>query len=268
MIVLADTEEGDVWLDFTASPFPVGYLPPPARGIDALVVVGEQGTWKTTPEDVPLQSCISSMTRVSIAASGLLSGESSLRYTGDWGFSGAGRFSTKRGADLKDALEDEIHGFLDAVTLDSCRLAFLSKSAPEVTLIADFEDESRVVRVDDKMVVKPDFVESLIHNFVSMQGRTERQLPLVVPFGWQQRDTTSIAMPPGWTVDRLPLDARSRGRYGTYAMSVREKDGRILIVREQTVESTRIPAAKFPDFVDFWTKARRNTTQEIVLKKM
>ena len=268
MIVFAETEGGELWLDFTASPFPVGYLPPPDRGIDALVVAGKEGLWKTTPEGTPLETCISSMTRVSATPIGGLSGESAFRYTGDWGFLEAGRFSAKGGADLVEAVESEVHGFLDAARLDSCRLALLSKSPPEVRLVADFSDESRVVRVDDKLVVKPDFVRSIMHGFVSAQSRAERRFPLALPFGWRQRDTTAVVIPGGWAVDKLPMDVSASGRYGSYSVSARERDGHILLISDQSIKRLEIPAFEFGEFIDFWTKANRGASQELVLKKL
>jgi hypothetical protein len=268
MIVFAETEGGEIWLDFTAAPFPVGYVPPADRGIDALVIMGKQGTWKTTPEGAHLETCISSMTQVSATPTGGLSGESAFRYTGDWGFLEANRFSAKGGTDLAEAVEKEVHGFLDAAVLDSCRLAFLRKSPPEVALVAGFSDDSRVVRVDDKLVIKPDFVNSLMHGFVSGQSRTERRFPLVLPFGWRQRDTTTVMIPQGWVVDKLPIDINSSGRYGAYAVSARERDGHILLISDQSIKNIEIPASEFEDFIDFWTKAKRGANQEVILKKL
>jgi hypothetical protein len=75
-------------------------------------------------------------------------------------------------------------------------------------------------------------------------------------------------MPEGWVVDTMPVDAMSRGPYGSYSVHAREKDGRILMISEQSIANIEISPRRFPDLVDFWTKARRNATQEIVLKKL
>ncbi|MFZ1947472.1 MAG: hypothetical protein WAW06_07975, partial [bacterium] len=260
-------DSGGLWLDLTAAPFTVGYLPPPDRGANALVVEGDDAVWKTIPEAMPIETRISSRTEITVDPSGNLTGRSLVTHTGDWGFMATRRLAAMSGSDLRQEIEDMMRGYLGGAALDSCRVASLDKSALQCAVAADFEASSPAVVVGSNMVIRPDFVSSMLFEFVDMQGTSERRVPVCLPFAWVEADTMSLEIPAGWAIEKLPFTARSSDMLGSYSVSAAADSGKIVVVAERRLGCAEIGTDRFKEFVEFWTRAKQMAAQEIVLKR-
>jgi transglutaminase-like putative cysteine protease len=268
MIVYARTSDGDIWLDPTAAPFPLGYLPPPVRNIEALVVQGEDPFWQRTPEIAAFPALRTSRTAVSISPAGAIEGRSRVSYRGDFGQLYAGQFVGKRDMDLPEAIESDLAPHFPNAALEACELAGSQASPPLVALSARFTKPSAGIVIDQKMAFKLDFAVPIAWQLADLPRAGGRRFPLSFPHTWTEVDTIVVRIPDGWEVHQLPVDLRVGNRFGSCSLTCSEGVGECVIVRKHQLNVDAVDGQEYEDFVEFWANARNLMSKEVVLRRM
>jgi hypothetical protein len=258
-------EDGDLWLDPTVAPCPIGYLPYSDRGVDALVIRGGQGLWKCTPSTTPVNSLRSSWTSLHLDERGDIEGSSSVKYEGDAALYRLDQFRRLNKLETLDAVEDIVKMYIPGAAIDSCSLDRLDRSNLQVNMSAAYEKTAAGTRLDDRMVVRLDFPElAMVRLAEGLGGTAERRYPLWLAHSLTERDTVLLQTPAGWEVESLPDDAEAEAGYGSYRFEYITGE-QIMIIREACLTVDTIEQADFKDFIDFWAEAGRRAGKQIVL---
>ena len=268
MIVYVETADGEVWLDPTAAPCPVGYLPEMVRDLDALVIKGKKGVWKRTPDTTPYGSARTTVTEITLEATGKLKGECRTTYTGDLGVERKRSYGEKSRSELGEKVEEDVASCFRDVSLDTCLLVNIGEVDPVVTISGRFTKPSAAIRLEDRMVLRLDFLRPMVAGLAEMPRGTERKYPLWVPFAFEEIDTVRVRVPAGWEVAELPMDVSSPAKYGSYDLSCIRRDQSVIVVIRNRLAAGEYQGERFNGFLDFWSQARERTSQDIVFKKI
>jgi hypothetical protein len=268
MIVYVETDEGEVWLDPTAAPCPVGYVPEMARDLDALVIRGKEAVWKHTPAGSPYGSTRATATEITITPTGMLEGDCRTTYIGDMGVERKRSYAQKSATELGETIEEDIASCFRDVSLDTCSLVGMDEVLPVVRIAGHFTKPSAAIRLGDRMVLRLDFLRPMVAGLAEMPRGSDRKYPLWVPFAFEEIDTVRISLPTGWDVAELPMDVASPAEYGSFSLSCARYGGDVVVVIRNKLEAGEYQGDGFDDFVDFWTRARERTSQDLVLKKI
>lgn len=267
MIVYVESEDGDIWLDPTAAPCPVGYVPPVERDVDALVLKGKTAVWKRIPAETPYGSTRTTATTVALAPTGMLKGESRTVYSGDMGIERKRSYSDKGASELVETLEHDVGSCFRDVSLDTCALVGMDEVEPVVRIKGKFTKPSAAIRLEDRMVLRLDFLRPMVAGLAEMPRGSDRKYPLWVPFTFEEIDTLRVEVPGGWEVMDVPMDVSSSGKFGSYRLSCsREEDDVVVVIRNE-LAAGEYQGNRYTDFIDFWSQARERTSQDIILKK-
>lgn len=268
MIVYVDSDGEDVWLDPTAAPFPLGYLPPMVRDTDALVIRGKEAVWKHIPAVTPFGSMRTTTTSLTVTPTGMLTGDFRTVYTGDMGVERKWSYAGKGSRELMEALEEDAVSCFREVSLDTCAVAGMDRPDPAVTISGKFRKPSAAIRLEDRMVLRLDFIKPMVAVMAELPRASERRFPLWVPFAFEEIDTLRIGVPAGWEVAALPMEVSSADRYGSYRFSCSREGRYIVAVVHNELEAGEYQGNRYKDFIDFWTRARESVSQDVVLSKM
>jgi hypothetical protein len=266
MIVYIPDGRSGIWVDPTAAPCPLGYLPPPDRDVEALVIKDTEALWLRTPDSTPFGCKRSAVTRIILDSLGNMRGTLTADFSGDFGFRLRNLLSGMRGDDLARAVESEIGSYLTDVSLSSCEAIPADRDLPVVTLRADFERPRAAVAIDDRLAIRLDFLHPLTTRLASIPKGSGRTYPLRFYTGWTEEDTVYIEIPEGWEVVKVP--GEWSGDRGQAAYSIRAfHDGRkITVITRHSIEPSQVRRREFEDFTAFWAEARTRSCGDIVLR--
>jgi hypothetical protein len=268
MIVFVKSDDGDLWLDPTAAPCPVGYVPEMVRDLDALVLIDKDGVWKHTPSMSPYGSTRATLTEITLGPTGMLEGECRTTYSGDMGLVRKRSYAERSPSELGERVEEDIAACFRDVSLDTCWLVGMEEVDPVVRISGHFTKPSAVVRLGDRMVLRLDFLRPMMAGLAEMPRGSERKYPLWIPFGFEEIDTLRIHIPAGWEVAELPIDAASPSKYGAYGVSCAQEGDAVVVLIRNKLTAGEYQGDRFRDFVDFWLQARERAGGDIVFRKL
>jgi hypothetical protein len=268
MIVYIDSDEGDLWLDPTAAPYPLGYVPSVERDVDALVIHGKDPVWKRIPATTPFGSMRTTTTSITVAPTGLLTGEFRTVYSGDMGVERKRSYARQGSKELLETMEDDATACFRDVSLDTCALAGMDGVEPVLRLLGRFTKPSAAIRLEDRMVLRLDFLKPMVAAMAELPKGSERKFPLWVPFSFEEIDTLRVEIPAGWDVATLPMDVSSADKYGSYRVSCSQEGGNVVIVVRNELAAGEYQGNRYVDFIDFWSRARERLSQDIVFRKL
>jgi len=267
MIVLVSTDQGDIWLDPTAAPCPIGYLPSEDRGVDALVIDGKQAYWKHIPEESVFPCLGLTKSELLLNSSGDCQGSGTVTLCGDLAFEFA---SAVRGADPTHrarVAEERIRSYFGDVTFDSCAIVNVDEQQVRVCLSTLFSKSGAVIRIDDKLAFKPEVFRGLSSSLAGLPLAAGRTFPLWFPTCLEERDTIRIEAPAGWIAEKVPMGVNMDTDFASYRITT-EARGRIVeIVIHSRQKAGQVPSVRIGDFVEFWSRARDLIRREIVFKR-
>jgi hypothetical protein len=268
MIVYVEGCDSTWWLDPTVAPCPLGYLPYPDRGVEALVVKPDGFLWAQTPGVSPFGSTRSTRTLISLSPDGTMLANTVLKYEGDFAAPMTRSLDQLSKGDLQAEIEDRAKSYLLGVNLSGCDVVSIRPSPPRVVLAAQYTKPSGAVCLGDRMALKLDFLSPLALTFAEMGTARERKYPLWFPYPWAEFDTVCVEGPSGWVPYGLPDDLRSSAGYGSCDISYSLAGNQVLVVRRFALSGDVIEPESFSRFVEFWQMARDRAIKEIAFRKM
>lgn len=268
MIVYSPAGGRDLWIDPTAAPFEVGYLPPVDRDANALVIRGQDGLWKRTPASSGMGSMRSSNSFLRLESDGSLGGKTTVSYRGDIGYEVASWLSSMSKSERQTAIEREIRSLCSGIDISACNLTVLERRIGSVSVESDLHKESAGVDLDNEFVLRVDFIRPWIWEFAELPTAHKRKFPLMFPFRHMESDTVSIELPEGWRLAKLPRAVKTDSDYGVCSMQCSYSQERVVIVYTSGFKSLQFTAGDFDDFVAFWTEAKQNLSLDLILKKI
>jgi hypothetical protein len=242
---------------------PVGDLPEGLQGSLALILAGDDGTLSRMPVTPPEANKLDRRTEMTLDALGNLQGIIRERSVGQ---AAVGERALKRRLsppDYNKRIEEWI--------VRGISTARLSKITP-VDKIAEGRFDLDVelsapayaqLMQDRLMIFKPAVVSRLNSLWLTEPTRTS---PVVLdPYSFSE--TSTIKLPPGFTVDEIPDAVNLETSFGKYSNSYEVKDGNLNFTRNMVLNAAQIPADKYSMVKDFFVKVRNAEQAPVVLLK-
>jgi transglutaminase-like putative cysteine protease len=267
MIVRVEGSDTTYWVDPTAGPCPLGYLPYADRGVDAFVITDKGSSWIRTPDVVPFPTRRAMTTMIMLSAEGNIMGNSRLRYEGDFAMRTMRSLGEKTKDDTQREVEGEFRRYLSGVVLEGCEVVATKASPPAVVLLALYQKPSAAVRIEDKMALKLDFVSPPTLDLADIGATAQRKCPIWFPYPWTECDTICVDVPTGWEVERLPVGSEQRGEYGYSQTSYARAANQVIVMRRYERGAGLVLPHEFEGFLEFWRQARDAATKDIVFRK-
>jgi hypothetical protein len=262
MIVMAKSEDGDCWLDPTASAFALGELPSNDRGVRALVLADSGSCFHTVPKTSPDDNRIDTHVRALLDEEGNLTGELRSEYHGDLALQMRGFLDSVSGDEAKKAVERWMEDTYSHVRVTGWGCETEGSPRPCI-LTVDFESEGCAQLSSGRMILDGN---------VFGTGRREGTLPdrerrydVVFDGVYSTSETVALELPSGWHLDGLPDDVHIQSEFGSFTRQFEESDNVLHSSRSFRLTSARIPSGKYDELRAFTVSVERAESEPLLL---
>lgn len=100
-------------------------------------------------------------------------------------------------------------------------------------------------------------------NIPELKNRT---LPVFVNRGYTDLDEITYTIPDHWNVEYLPQNIAIKNNFGSYQISIKKSDNKLIYSRKIILNSGTYPADKYGDFTDFMSTVSSNDRLKAVFK--
>jgi hypothetical protein len=262
-VILCVPLGGDTtWLECTSQSLPAGYLGDHTNDRPALLV-SEQGGKMVMTKRYPAEA---NGQRRRIEAQ--LSGDGSMHmrvsthYTG-LQMDGVHSLVNNLGRDM---LKDYLQSVMELATYDVTTFNYSEDADPEPAVREELDIAvAGYANVSGKRIF-------LVPNIMNRLGfrlpeDTGRKYDLVLPMGYLDIDSISIAVPGDYQPEMLPAEIKMQTEFGEFQSQVKYEKGRVSYYRRLLYHGGRIPAARYGAFVEFLEKIRKADRSKLVLVK-
>jgi hypothetical protein len=273
-IALADVDGKEVWLDATAETCAYGDIPGADRGVQALVVNGDSGQFKTIPTYMADENGMEVATDLAPTADGAAHAVADITLRGDVAQTMRADIRLVPPNKRKEVIQKiaEHLGLVGTVG-DFTLPDGVDKSGPyrmKVTL--DLPNYGKASKKHGGMLQLP------LHSAVSGGPDAPRSNPYAAETRvWPivSEDTshlearTTVRLPTGYVIDDVPEDADLAGPLQEYHRKVaRSADGMSVTITETFKERAgKAPASDYGKVKGFWNDLIKSFDDEITLKK-
>jgi tetratricopeptide (TPR) repeat protein len=257
---------GDIWLDTLVRFGPFGELPEQAAGSDAWLLP-EPGRplrkvrtpAKSTPSGKEIQL------RLALDATGKLSGTGRETYLGFEAAQLGEALEALPPQQRDQALEGALSRYFGGAELSNLKLDL--KHEVGAPLVVEYSFSApRFARVEGgQLVLGPlTFPAHLGRRFVQVGSR---KTPLYVDSTETNHTSTTVDLPPGYSLSQPLGEETTRGAYGTFNRKERQEKNQIVIDESYRLEMARIPAAQYDDFTRFAAEVDLLQGRDLIVEK-
>jgi transglutaminase-like putative cysteine protease len=249
---------------------PLGYIPSYLQDSYALVVAPDGGHIEKMPLLPPSTNRLLRMAKLTLTASGDLSGEiQELR----WGGPAADEreaFLETQPSKREQIFEGFLGQFLSTFQLTGASLGNLNNYDQTLSLDYKFFAPDYAKSAANLLIVSPRVVGDKYTgdlNLFTVDGKP-RQYPIEFDEATLQTDSFDIALPSGYVPDGLPQPVQASCDYATYHSDTTVKDGVLHYQRTLEIKDVIVPKDKLPEIHAFLQQIAADQTSAAVLKKV
>ena len=262
MIVLAETADGEHWVDPTAGAFTMGGLPWSNRGLPALVL-GEDGCgFRSVPAASRGHNVVRTDIHAEIDNEGKLTGEIAQEYLGDLAISGKAFGRTASHEEIKRFLESRLDQFCpDGTVIDWDYNT--DRADGRCSFVMEFEAEGSVKRCGDRMIIDGTVFGTA--GFGEALPQRERRNPVELEQLVLVKQSVSVKLPAGWLVESLPAAVSEQCGFGSFQRSLSEEGDILSSDCGFELARTRMMAKEYDDFREFVNGIERWNREPVIL---
>jgi hypothetical protein len=247
--------------DSTDPHTPLGAIPDDEQNSLALIVAGGQGALIRVPEEPPDNNRLERTTELQVGVDGSLQGSVTERFFGGMAVRARSRYRENGNGELGKSIERWMAGHVPGASIS---LAEPSDDFPKNTfrLAMQFAAPHYGQIMQNRLLV---FRPGAVPRSDSVPAtEAERKYPLVVK-GEVFRETVNVRLPPGFTVDETPAEAKVEGSLGVFKTTCSAKDGEVTWIRSFDIHAQVIPAARYSEVKSFLRRVADAEAEPIVL---
>jgi hypothetical protein len=244
-IILCLPLKGDTtWLDCTSQVNPFGYLGDFTDDRTVLACREEGGKILKTPTLSPQMNLQDRKAALTLDAEGNING--TIKTT----FSGAqyDNYAQLVNQPLKEQLKLLKNTYdIDNINFDTFNLVQDKGSNPTTT-------ESLQLSIQKYAPQTNDHIYLVLNAFNKKRGIPEvknRTLPVFINRGYTDLDEITYTLPNNCNIEVMPEDINIKNSFGSYQVSVRKVDNKLIYNRKFVLNDGNYPANKYADFVSF-----------------
>lgn len=264
-LVWVRSGDTEYYLDPGVSVCPFGLIPWYETGVAAMRPTKQGAVFRRTPLPSSSSSVIDRRAQLSLASDGLLSGNLTVRFTGE-------RALIRR----MEALQQDELGREKIIT-DEIKSWLPSGAKFDLTSYTGWEKTDVPLEVQGKIEL-PGVVETTARRLLLPLGVYEAPLQKIfVPadrrqdvyfsFPYEAWDDITIQLPEGWRADKLPApQVREPGDKLSYQITAKLEGSAIHIQSKLIVGSIHYPVESYSNLRGFFSTAKADDEQQIVLQ--
>jgi hypothetical protein len=260
--VITDAKLGRLMIFDATDPYtPVGDLPDYLQGSMALIMAGENGGLVQMPVTPAAFNAWNRNTEVSLLADGSITATISERITGQSSANARRLFRSLSGSDFNQAIERWLTRGATAA-----QLVKLTPNDKQTDAGFDLDVEFSAPRYgqimqDRLMVFKPVIASRTSSIYLTEKTRSHPVMLDSESF----TETATFKLPAGFVVDEMPDAVNLSTNFGKYSTKYEVKDGKLLFTRILIMTRTSVPADKYNEVRDFYSKMMDAEQAPVVL---
>jgi Domain of Unknown Function with PDB structure (DUF3857)/Transglutaminase-like superfamily len=249
--------------DATDAYTPVGDLPDYLQGSLALVIAGENGGLMKMPVTPSDFNAWTRNTEVSLAADGGISGIIRERVRGQESTGVRGVFRQLSNADFSKMIERWLSRGATAA-----QLIKLTPTDKQSDASFDMDVEFSAPRYGQLMQNRLLVFNPVITNRANSIYLTEktRSHPVMLDSN-SFTETATFNLPTGFIVDEVPDAVNLDTQFGKYSTKYEVKEGKLMFTRSLVMTRMSVPADKYPEVRDFYSKMLEAEQKPVVLMR-
>ncbi len=264
VIVKAKTAQGDRYLDFTASNFPVGSVPEPDIDAFSLRIAPDVTDAQRLNHNFFGASTASSNVEAKLSTEGDVSIVRRTEYSGGLGAIMRLSFRSKGKKDNEKAITEDLSRLFPNVRLKSVKFERLDTLAQSVLIQETFDAPRHITDVGNfKLLKMPWFNTLQLDDAFSYE---ERHYPIELNPGY---DTTieeiRLTVPTGLAPVELPAPVKLSAALGDYSVSYRFENSVLIARRSFVVKSHFIAPSQYATTKEFFNSIVKEDERQILL---
>jgi hypothetical protein len=246
---------------------PLGNIPSYLQNTYGLLMAPDGGTLIQLPLSAPATNRLLRSAKLSLTASGSLSGEVKEVRWGGPAYQGREQYLRVQPSKRQEVIEHFLQEFLPNFALQGASLGNLEQYNEVLTVDYAFASQGYARMVGDEMLVRPRvFGDKYAHLLELFAQKKPRKYPIEFDEATRQDDIFDITLPVGYVPDgELPATDASCD-FGTYKSKVEVKDGVLHYTRTLEIQKVHVPAEKLADVKDFLQKIAVDQQMYVALK--
>ncbi len=253
-----------LWLECTNQKLPFGYTGSFTDDRNVFMVTPQGGKIIRTPALTPEQNFQKTIAEYHLDAGGNLTGKISVAAYGTQYGRLLFRYDGLDETDLRKSLRKE-YAHLQNLHWDKIRMTNDKKNKAY--------KEELVLKAGNYAIPQSDgsllFTVNAFNRITYVPPRViDRKTPFVIERGYKDEDIYTIHLPDGYKADGLPNEINYDSEFGTYTMSLKQKDANTLIYhRIFMLKSGTYPPEKYRDYRKFRKKIKKWELKKIIILK-
>lgn len=262
-VVTAKNGKRYLIFDPTNEYVPIGLLPTYLQGSTGLLMDGANSQTISLPVLSPAADTVNRVANFTLAPDGTLTGTVTVKRFGASSFILREFFAMNSADDQMKSLEDALRNDFASFTVGSASVQNVQTLSQPMVQQYQVTASFFARHAGTMLLVRPRVVGSDAYELQP----SWRKYPVEFDGTGDRRDSFSIKIPPGYTVEDLPDPTNIDTSFASYHSDVKA-DGDILhYSREYTVKKLELSAADYGQLRDFESKIYTDENRDAVLKK-
>ncbi len=262
-VVTTRTGQRYLIFDPTNEYVPAGLLPEYLQGGWGLLVAGDDSQVMHLPVLAPSTDVTSWQAHLKLAANGTLTGTAQVKEQGASSWASRQYYAKSTPRQVKDHLNAMLRDDLNQFTLKSDTITNVLALDKPLSIHYDLSAPGYAQVAGSLLLVRPRVLGSVEDEL----DHKTRNYPISFPELGTWRDSISIAMPPGYTVEDLPDPVHVNLGFADYSSKVEAAGGVLHYTRKYVVKKLTLPASDFAKLRRLEAAIASDESDTVVLRK-
>jgi Domain of Unknown Function with PDB structure (DUF3857)/Transglutaminase-like superfamily len=257
-----------LFFDPTNEYVPLGYLPWYLQDNHGLVVSSQGGKLMAMPLSAPATNRLIRTAKLTLSATGDLSGEISETEWGDPAFDKRAMFLESPPGRRAELIEGILGQSLNNYVLTGATLGNLDAYDENFSMTYKFVSPRYATPSGNMMFLRPRVVGDKNSQMLRLFSEQKpRKYPIEFHEATRQDDIFDITLPPGYVLDNVPPAVQAECPYGTYHSEITVADGVLHYHRTYELKDVEVPTEKLPEIKNFLRQIAADQEASALLRR-
>jgi transglutaminase-like putative cysteine protease len=258
-----------LFFDPTNEYVPLGYLPWYLQHNHGLVVTSQGGSLIAMPLAAPITNRMIRTAKLTLSATGDLSGEINETEWGDLAFDKREMFLESPPGKRAELIEGILGQSLNNYTLTGASLGNLDKYDQSFSMTYKFVSPRYATPSGGMLFLRPRVVGDKNSYMLRLFSEQKpRKYPIQFHEATRQDDAFDITLPPGYVLDSVPPAVQADCAYGSYHSEVTVTDGVLHYKRTYELKDVEVPTEKLPEIKTFLRQIAADQEASALLRRV
>ena len=257
-----------LFFDPTNEYVPLGYLPWYLQNNHGLVVTPQGGTLIAMPLSVPASNRMIRTAKLTLSATGDLSGEVAETEWGAPAFDKRAMFLESAPGKRAELIERILGQSLNNYTLTGATLGNLDQYDRNFSMTYKFVSSRYATPSGSMMFLRPRVMGDKDSYLLRLFSEAKpRKYPIEFQEATRQDDMFDITLPPGYVLDNVPPPVQADCAYGSYHSEVTVTGGVLHYKRTYELKDVEVPTEKLPEIKNFLRQIAEDQEASALLRR-